>query len=439
MNSISTFLDWSKEKGIVSSASVKETEYAGYGLFSTRDVIDNSKPFVSIPHDLILTASKVITDTQFAQAISKIIQQDIETFATENERLILCLFLIYCTFFNKNTEWQPYMAILPSIDSFKQSHVLFNPECVSGTSLETAIRTKLSSLKREYDTMTDTDANDWLSKVQFDMYVWANCVFWSRVVAIGEDHENVHSKSSMALIPFFDFANHSADTPNIRWQLTSKGMDLVPYSDAPIQTEQELLLFYGSKSNQELLFLHGFCIRENPESSRVSIPVLPFFNPLEENLAKIKWLKQLGVAPALTLLHSKDDTFLEPESIATMYLVVLDDESGLEISSVGENEEIVVSLAGDPVDSLKTLETKVQQMDLFPILQLRVIVLLHEALEYHVTLIEEPSSDSSTLTQVASIYRSEEAAILKATLDKLTRLRDQLMQHPIVQHYLENA
>ncbi|KAG2210869.1 hypothetical protein INT47_000023 [Mucor saturninus] len=438
MNNISAFLEWSKEKGIVSNASVKETEYAGYGLFSTRDATDDSEPFVSIPYDLILTASKAMTDAQFAQAIARTTEQDITSFATENERLVLCLFLIYCSFFNTNTPWQPYMAILPSIDLFKQSHVLFNPDLVSGTTLETSIRTKLSSLKREYDSLTHAD--DWLSDIQFDMYVWANCVFWSRVVGIGEDQEHA-TFSSMALIPFFDFANHSSESPNIRWQLTDKGMDLVPFTS--IQTGEELLLSYGSKSNQELLFLHGFCIPQNTEPFPVSIPLLPFFNPVEENLAKIRWLKQVGVKPALTLLpHSKEDAFLERDSMTTMYLVVLDEESGLEISSSAceNDEEIVLSLAGDAVDSLNALEAKVKQMDMFPILQLRVIVLLQDALEYHVTLIDTPSStDSSVLAQQASIYRSEEAATLKATLDQLTSLRDQLMQHPTVLTYLQNA
>lgn len=445
---MNTFLDWAKERGIATSASVQETTYAGHGLFSTSVISDNT-PIVSIPQDLLLTSTKALQETPlFAQRILHTFSagQDAQSFTAENERLILCLFLIYCKFFNNDTTWNHYMDILPTIDFFKDNHVLFNPDSVSGTSLETSIRTKLSSLKREFDRMTTDSQDHWLSDIQFDMYVWADCVFWSRVVGVGGDDTHYHALSEMALIPFFDFANHSLDNPNIRWQLTDKGIDIVTYPDTIIEQGQELLLSYGSKPNQELLFLHGFCIQDNPEPSRITIPLLPFLNPIEENcnLQKIYWLKQLGVKPALTLVHrsteSHDlmDAGWASDSIATMYLVVLDEDSEMEFS-VSEEEDINLALGGHEIDSLETLEVKVKQMNMFLVIQLRVIVLLQEALEYHYSLVSTSSSDESSLARQISIYRSEEAAALKATIDHLTSQRDRLMQDPTVLSYLESA
>lgn len=438
---ISTFLNWSKERGIVSSASVKETIYAGYGLFSTR-LISDTLPIVSIPQDMLLTWRKALkVDSTFSQGIFNLLSKDIESVAqtAENERLVLCLFLIYCKFFNLETSWNHYIDILPTIDFFKENHILFNPECVSGTSLENSVRTKISNLKRELDEITQ---QDWLSNIQFDMYMWADCIFWSRVVGIGGDEHN-KSLAEMALIPFFDFANHSMDKPNIRWQLNNRGIDLITYPNEIIANDQELLLSYGSKPNQELLFLHGFCIENNPEPSRITIPLLPFLNPTEEsyNLQKIHWLKQLGMKPSLTLVYQDNNDDLISggwtfDSIATMYLVALDEDNEIDFS-VNDNDDIDLILSGEKIESFEALEANIKKMIMFPVIKLRVVVLLQDALEYHYTLITTPKSDDSSLWRQASIYRTEEATALKATIDNLSNIRDRLMQDATVLSYLE--
>jgi hypothetical protein len=455
-----SFLNWTKEQGITTNATVKKTQYAGYGLFNT-EKIDSSSPtgVVHIPNDLLLTSRKALeVSEQFSEAVLKFFSRDRETSddieriaqSSESERQVLCLFLIYCQFFDRSTLWEPYISILPSIEFFKENHVLFNLHSIEGTTLENSTRAKIASLKRELEAITQTQDATWISDIDLDMYLWADCVFWSRVVGIGGgDNESTSLVGNMALIPFFDFANHSADKPNIRWQLNQKGLDLVTYPDQTIENGNELLLSYGSKPNQELLFLHGFCIENNHEPSCITLPLLPFLDPTADplNLPKIHWLKKIGVKPTLKLTNEKQksqDLLIgcgwTYDSIVAMYLVVLDEDDGVEFS-VNEGS-IQLLVQGKSIATMKELENAVTEMDHSPVIKLRVIMLLLEVLEYQYsqnTEFELATTDEMPITKQASIYRNEEKCTLDSALEVLLDLRDKLMKDSVVLSYLENA
>lgn len=475
---IAAFVNWSKEKGVETTASVEETSYAGYGLFAT-ETMENDSPTVvaHIPNDVLLTSTKVLQiDSAFAREIYTLLSrkynttQDLESLAqdSKNERLVLCLFLIYCKFFKPSTSWKPYIDILPTVKFFKDNHILFNTEYVTGTSLEMSIRAKLSSLKRELDEINDIErgeeeelqdqgkedndsSNTWLSNIQFEMYIWADCVFWSRVVGIGGDQDSKSSESpstDMSLIPFFDFANHSNDKSNIRWQLIQGGIDLVTYPGEMIEKGNELLLSYGSKPNQELLFLHGFCIEDNPQHSRVTIPLLPFLNPAESpnNLLKIQWLKQISVKPSLTLTdednHEDENELVRCgwtfDSIAVMYVVAMDEDNHLVLDE--EEDHTVLCLSGREKKSLDDIASYVKELHHLPLIKLKVAVLLLEALEYHYSMIDENDThrEETFLWKQAKIYRLEERNTIKSAIDNLTKIRDNLLTDPTVVEFLEH-
>ncbi|CAO3619032.1 unnamed protein product [Mucor hiemalis] len=362
-----------------------------------------------------------------------------------------------------SNDWKPYIDILPTIDFFKENHVLFQPESVAGTNLDNSVSAKLSKLQKELNEISmialelqeeETDKDSWLLNITLDMYIWSDCVFWSRVVGIGGDQDKSQVESSlsdMALIPYFDFANHSIDDANIRWQRNkhNQGIDLVTYPEKNICKEQELYLSYGSKSNQELLFIHGFCIESNPEPSRLTIPILPFLNPEnggEYTMEKLYWLKNLGAKSTLTFVSAEQNEGKELtdcgwtlDSISVMYLVALEEDDEVEYT-VGEESGIVsLSLSNVKIESLKELNTAVQKLNMFKIIQLRVAYLLLEALEYHLTLnVENHNADKSMapVWKHASIYRSEERNLLKQAIDLMAATRDILMQDETVVAYL---
>ncbi|GAN01476.1 SET domain-containing protein [Mucor ambiguus] len=439
------FLAWAKNQCITSTAIIKKTPHAGYGLFATQDSCSNP---VHIPSKALLSSQKAIQVEPFAAALRALyVADNLDQVPHTHEKQVLCLFLIYCQFFDNATDWRPYMDILPSIDFFKQNHLLFNLHCLQGTSLENSTRAKLNKLRRELEEINQTKSS-WLSKVDIDMYKWADCVFWSRVVGIGgafEETDAAHT-SNMVMIPYFDFANHSVDRPNMRWQPTSDGgIDLVTYPDM-VKEGDELLLSYGSKPNQELLFLHGFCVENNPNPSCFTLPVAPFLHPEADplNMPKIHWLQQCGVKPTLTLSQSSKNTNLmdigwSPESIQLMYLVVMDEDNGLHFG-LNEQENVELYIGGQKVTTLDTLEQMTNDIDLLPVIQLRVIMLLIDALQYQYSAnTEHAILDDTPIGEQALIYRNEEKSLLESALQTLTKLSNELMQNPIVVEYLKNA
>ncbi|OAD08223.1 hypothetical protein MUCCIDRAFT_187976 [Mucor lusitanicus CBS 277.49] len=442
------FLTWAKSQGIISTASIEKTPYAGYGLFATQDSCSNP---VHIPFNALLSSQKAIQVEPFAAALKALYgTDDLDQVAHTHEKQVLCLFLIYCQFFDHATDWKPYLDILPSIDFFKQHHLLFNLHYLQGTSLENSTRAKLNKLRRELEEINQAESS-WLSQIDIDMYKWADCIFWSRVVGIGGAFGGENSAacaSNMVMVPYFDFANHSVDRPNMRWQPTSDGgIDLVTYPDM-VKKGDELFLSYGSKPNQELLFLHGFCVENNPHPSCFTLPVAPFLHPEADplNMPKIHWLQQSGVKPTLTLSPSSKDTTTDlmnmgwsRESIQLMYLVVMDEDNGVRFG-LDEQEHVELYIQDQKVTSLDALEQITSGMDLLPVIQLRVVMLLIDALQYQYSAnTEHAMVDDTPIGKQALIYRNEEKSLLESALQTLTKLSDELMQHATVVEYLKNA
>ncbi|KAI9488762.1 hypothetical protein BDB00DRAFT_771960 [Zychaea mexicana] len=487
MTSVEAFTKWSAENGIKAPhVHVAKTENAGYGLFADQDfalndnddAVTTNDPLVHIPRDLLITSVRALIDNPVLRdtlhSLFHIGDNNsgiIEKIASEpkNERLSLRLFLALQKFSTNEQQqqsptpfWKPYIDILPSLDEVSQQHPLFliNDESKSlgldGTNLSRSIRAKRSALVRELELVKTVV--EWMT---LDMWMWADIVFWSRVVSL--EH------GDLALIPFFDFANHSSQ-PNIRWCPSQDGgIDFVPYTSSTdhstLLAGNELLLSYGDKSNQELLFLHGFTLNNNPEPSRVTLPVTGFLDmSIMESQVKLSWISQSAVKPVLTLMGSTlldsskgDDTTTgktgendkeettdlstlstgwTTESIALMYLVALDQDDGLtfELCMI-----IQASLANESVEDLDDLVKKVGMLDHSAVICLRVVMLLLDALEYHLQMIQSSSFSSSTNTEMMTHierYKQDEMQLLQRSIEKLATLRDTLMTHDTVVVYL---
>ncbi|KAG1445940.1 hypothetical protein G6F56_009738 [Rhizopus delemar] len=440
-----TFETWAEENGITTFGTVlKTTESSGNGLFSSQP-INKDVSIVQIPAPLVLTSKRILkSEDQFSASVHRYLMtlydlslEDAISFAATQNRLVITLYLIYCRFFPANDHWKPYVDVLPLLDFFKTSHVLFNPDAVTGTCLENSVCAKLRNLTREHQEI-NASGEGWLKKIDMDMYLWADCTFWSRAVGLGEaDGES----DEMALVPYFDMANHSLTESNIRWQLTDdRGLELVTTSDVKEQ-DQELVLFYGSKPNQELLFVHGFCIPNNPELSRLTISLMPFFDfSDQEDISKAQWLKNTGAKPVLTWLKmsGSEDTLVADgwttESVTTLYLISLTEEDGLRFSLEGALE-----LNGKPIQNLVELYGCTKELEILPLIQLRATMLLMQALEHQLNLnISNETTGPESLQGQVSIYRAEERDILQNALVQLAGLQEKLSNDKLVLSYLMN-
>ncbi|CAO3594960.1 unnamed protein product [Absidia cylindrospora] len=359
---------------------------------------------------------------------------------------------------------------------------------LDGTSMASSIRAKRASLRREWQVLQalvpwDLTLEDWM---------YSDVLFWSRVVdltttADGGNHDD--DECTLAMIPFFDFANHRMD-PNIRWQLTKLedggGLDLVPF-DVSIVCGQELCLSYGAKSNQELLFLHGFTLDQNPTAGQVTLTLTPFLNPGmdQESELKWQWLQQQVSPPfkpilSLSLQSTTDETFGHTgwsfESICMMYLAALDHDDGLELTT-GMNDKrdiaddlnqlhlstpsretatednnnnnkhgVQLCLDGKSLMTWNDLSTAVRTLPHAPVIQLRVVMMLLDASQYHLQqinthddILKEDDHELSKSPLVSHIvrYRDEERDILQRSVSRLSLLAEELMDNETVKEYLD--
>lgn len=86
----------------------------------------------------------------------------------------------------------------------------------------------------------------------------------------------------VALVPGLEFCNHSP-RPNATWALeetqsADKPPEYVSLMSAPsvgLRKHQEVLIDYGDKSNEELLFHYGFVVEDNPQDALMMHYELP--------------------------------------------------------------------------------------------------------------------------------------------------------------------
>ena len=118
---------------------------------------------------------------------------------------------------------------------------------------------------------------------------WAYACFWSRALALPLGNDPARSSSVEAIVPGIDFANHSCAKPNARWRVrrgsaprenfaggdgdasapAEPTIELVCVRGSVPAPGEELKISYGDKSNEELLFVHGFAERDNPHDKLV--------------------------------------------------------------------------------------------------------------------------------------------------------------------------
>lgn len=244
-----------------------------------------------------------------------------------DDRFLMILFLMLERLRN-NSSWKPYLDMLPKTFGnplwFTDDELLE----LKGTTLYRATELQRKRLLSLYEDkvkglvqkllVLDGDLE---SEVCFEDFLWANSVFWTRALNIPlprsyvfpQVQEDQDSQSSLnidsgvshsdisagdltdrkdeerskvpgvdgqfnetvwveGLVPGIDFCNHDLKAV-ATWEVDGTGMTTgVPHSmyllsaeKTPFQMEKEITISYGNKGNEELLYLYGFVIDNNPD------------------------------------------------------------------------------------------------------------------------------------------------------------------------------
>ncbi|KAJ4956721.1 hypothetical protein NE237_013504 [Protea cynaroides] len=309
----------------------------GFGIFSSNDV--GEEILLVVPLDLAITPMRVLQDPSLGPKCRAMFEE-----GEVDDRFLMILFLTVERL-RKNSSWKPYLDMLPT--TFGNPLWFTDDELqeLKGTTLYRATELQKKELQSLYDNKVKDLVKELLlldgdseSEVQFGDFLWANSIFWTRALNIPcprayvfpqmpEEQENccsiemqvqeraekscgVEEKTAEAtspspqgetvwvegLVPGIDFCNHDLK-PAATWEVDGMGlvtgvpssMYLLSADQIPLQIEKEICISYGNKGNEELLYLYGFVINNNPDDFlMVHYPVEAFRSvPFTETKAQL--------------------------------------------------------------------------------------------------------------------------------------------------------
>ncbi|KAI3902171.1 hypothetical protein MKW92_011330 [Papaver armeniacum] len=268
----------------------------GFGLFSSSQ--NSTGPILLVvPLDLSITPMSVLQDPCLGLKCRAMFEQ-----GEVDDRFLMILFLTVERL-RKNSMWKPYIDMLPVTFGnplwFNEDEILE----LKGTNLYKATQLQKKKLERLYEEkvkdlvmeILDGEAG---SEVRYEDFLWANSIFWTHggiitsevspssvdengsrgcELASGVALNAVNSAQGESvwvegLIPGIDFCNHVIKSATT-WEVDSLGlttgvpasMYLLSAEQGTVQNEEEICISYGDKGNEELLYLYGFVIDDNPD------------------------------------------------------------------------------------------------------------------------------------------------------------------------------
>ncbi|CAN6215328.1 unnamed protein product [Urochloa humidicola] len=293
----------------------------GFGVFATAAPEPSATDGVVlvVPLDLAITPMRVLQDPLVGPRCRALFEE-----GGVDDRLLVMLFLM-AERRRPGSLWKPYLDMLPSTFG---SSLWFSEEELAeleGTTLYRATVIQRKSLQSSFDEkvkglveeLLHVDESARSTEVLFEDFLWANSIFWTRALNIPMPHSYVfpgscgdqqtrtnddicdsslpalqetdiapkdssadeNSKSSNTesiwvegLIPGIDFCNHNVKAL-ATWEVDSVGnatgvpasMYLMLADKSSVEAGTEIYINYGNKGNEELLYLYGFVVDNNPD------------------------------------------------------------------------------------------------------------------------------------------------------------------------------
>ncbi|KAF5946352.1 hypothetical protein HYC85_016580 [Camellia sinensis] len=314
------FLQWLQLNGVeLRGCKIKYCDSnKGFGLFLSDDVSD--EVLLVVPLDLAITPMRVLEDPILGPECRAMFEE-----GEVDDRFLMNLFLTVERL-RKNSSWKPYLDMLPT--TFGNPLWFTDDEFLElkGTTLYRATELQKKKLHSLYDDKVKILVKKLL--VLNDDTERANSIFWTRALNIPfprsyvfpqvqDEQDNtlpsfngnpeasisnissgelvdgkgleVHGVESQVpgvtstvihgetvwvegLVPGIDFCNHVLKAA-ATWEVDGTGlttgvpcsMYLLSAGQSHLQIEKEISISYGNKGNEELLYLYGFVIDNNPD------------------------------------------------------------------------------------------------------------------------------------------------------------------------------
>jgi hypothetical protein len=471
-NDLKDFLSWvfNDDQGHP-LLTVRASEGKGLGVFLA-SAVQGPLVLTTLSPSKVLSKSKVldISCHPSASASSERLRKCLDCMRAkgiEDERRIIMSFLLLGNLLKSQPVstseltpeyWIPYFKVLPRCFC---TPVFFRGQesrWLVGTGLDISRRSKLGTLREEYDELLDCFEllyHQEKDLITFEDYKRADATFWSRVLSFKDvpkpssnpfalSHDDLH------LVPFLDFFNHSI-FPEVYWNFDYDLTILLKKSERLIEPG-ELCISYGQKPNAELLFIHGFVLENNPyDNIGLMIPFVesqqvPMSSENQALLeAKSHFVLSHAIGPIVKIkmpdldAAEEDERHVLESDISMLYLAAIVSEDGLEA------REGKLLFKGKVIPSPEYLVELVESLPHFDVIRLRVTTILMDAVHHRKTILldsasemdEEPQmGEPETKLSMVSVLKNGHLDILESVLAVLENLTNEYANRPLVQKYL---
>uniref|UniRef100_A0ACD6AD41 Uncharacterized protein n=1 Tax=Avena sativa TaxID=4498 RepID=A0ACD6AD41_AVESA len=320
---LQSFLQWLQANGAdLRGCTIRACGRKGFGVYSTAaeaGAIDGV--VMVVPLDLAVTPMRVLQDPLVGPRCRALFEE-----GGVDDRLLVMLFLM-AERLRPSSLWKPYLDMLPS--TFGSSVWFDERDLaeLEGTTLHRATVMQKKSLQTLFDDKVKGLVEELLQvdeagssiEVRFGDFLWANSIFWTRALNIPLPHsyvfpgsldeqqirsgeilgdsslatqqetgitvknsssdENSESRNTESiwvegLVPGIDCCNHNVKAL-ATWEVDSAGnatgipasmyLRLAQADKSSVGAGTEIYINYGNKGNEELLYLYGFVVDNNPD------------------------------------------------------------------------------------------------------------------------------------------------------------------------------
>ncbi|KAF2822034.1 SET domain-containing protein [Ophiobolus disseminans] len=412
---------------------------------------DKAVPLLVVPKDLIISRSNIELLARADRHLRQVLEA-IGDFGRTTRGAVLTFLLMQATIccpdikdiglLNPLTEYVKFLPdeLLPTFWSEEEQELL------EGTTLRPAIRAKLNSLLREFETVRSaTESIDWCAKYWWDEdHGMVNFEDWMRVDAMYRSRALEFPGAGDCMMPCVDMANHaSGDATAALYETDEEGNGLLLLREGKkISEGGEITITYGDdKGACENIFSYGF-LENNTTSAKVMFLGLEI--PDDDPLRPAKLFVSTA-APGFRISEKGDSIEWESDFV---WLVSINEEDGLDFKirqTTDGKSEIQAFWKERELNDTSKIRTYLEDDSAWDVYQLRATVLLQNRVEAQIGTIQASHCTEQELTvrdvpwRLAEHLRSLELDMLKRAGSLLDSQKAKLLESKTVLQYLSMA
>ncbi|KAF2686678.1 SET domain-containing protein [Lentithecium fluviatile CBS 122367] len=423
-------------------------EHRGSTVIADLELVSSQAPLMTVPKEMILSRENIELFAKSDHHLRELLHS-LGTFAYSTRGTVLIFLLMQATLccpgvkdVGVRNPLVEYVKFLPDelLPTFWTEEEL---ELLIGTTLRPAVRAKMNSLLREFETVrTATETIDWCAKywwheenglITFDDWMQVDAMYRSRALefpGVGD-----------AMVPCIDMANHaSGDATAALYETDEEGNAVLLLREGKeIQQGREITITYGDEKGAcEIIFSYGFLEDTMTSAKAMFIHIeIPDDDPLRPAKLHVS-----TTAPGFRLFD-KEGTHVAWDS-EFIWLVVINEEDGLEfkvLQTTDGKREIQAFWKQQELNDT-SLRSNLETDPLWDVYQLRAVVLLQDRVESQITTLREVGSPErgdgvrQGPWELAARLRTLELDMLQRALSTLESQRAALLDSDTVQRYL---